>query len=81
MNLRYLGLVAQNTKLAYIRDICAVEMVARACKKILRYNFVEQIKNLIEKLDELDKEDANSEFNNSFEQIRNRMIVLLDQHS
>ena len=38
INLRYLGRVAELTKQAYVRQLCAVEMVARTCKTLLAQN-------------------------------------------
>jgi hypothetical protein len=36
INIRYLGVVAELTKLPHVRDTMVVEMVARAAKEILR---------------------------------------------
>ena len=38
INLRYLGRVAELSKQAYVRQLCAVEMVARTCKTLLAQN-------------------------------------------
>lgn len=45
MNLRYLGWIASNTTLPHIKEICQIEMIARACKKILRFYLAELILN------------------------------------
>jgi hypothetical protein len=36
INMRYLGVIADMTKLPHVRDMVVVEMIARCCKKILR---------------------------------------------
>ncbi len=36
INARYLGIIAELTKLPHVRDLMVVEMVARCCKKTLR---------------------------------------------
>ena len=35
INLHYLGLVAERTKIPHIRELCLIEMFARVCKKII----------------------------------------------
>ena len=35
INLHYLGLVAEQTKIPHIRELCLIEMFARVCKKII----------------------------------------------
>ena len=45
INMRYLGWVASNTNYADIKNICQNEMIARACKKILRQHMSEFILN------------------------------------
>jgi hypothetical protein len=41
VNVRYLGLVAQQTALPHIKDICVVEIIARAAKKMLNQHLAE----------------------------------------
>ena len=41
--MRYLGWIASNTTLPHIKEICQIEMIARVCKKILRYHLSEMI--------------------------------------
>lgn len=36
INMRHIGIIAKSTKLPYVRDLCFIEMVARACKCIFR---------------------------------------------
>lgn len=43
VNMRYLGMIAKQTDLQHIRDLCMTEMIARATKKILRANLAEFI--------------------------------------
>ena len=38
INLRYLGRIAELTKQAFVRQLCAVEMIARTCKTLLAQN-------------------------------------------
>ena len=45
INLRYLGWIASNTTLPHIKEICQIEMIARVCKKILRYHLSEMLLN------------------------------------
>ena len=37
INIRYIGLIAENAKLPHICNLCMIEMVARTCKKIYRH--------------------------------------------
>jgi hypothetical protein len=36
VNMRYLGLVASLSVVPHVKDICITEMIARACKNILK---------------------------------------------
>ena len=45
MNMRYLGWIASNTTLPHIKEICQIEMIARSCKKMIRYHLSEMIMN------------------------------------
>ena len=37
INMKYIGLIAENTKAPHLKNICMIEMVARTCKKIYRH--------------------------------------------
>lgn len=41
VNCRYIGLVAQRTKLTHVKDLCLVEIVARTCKRIYYQQLVD----------------------------------------
>ena len=43
VNMRYLGLITESSKLPHIQEICMTEMVARSCKKILNYKLSRMI--------------------------------------
>ena len=43
--MRYLGWIASNTTLPHIKEICQIEMIARSCKKMLRFHLAEMIMN------------------------------------
>jgi len=43
INMRYLGIVCQQTNLPHVREVCIAEMIARAVKKVLR----KQLRDLI----------------------------------
>lgn len=43
--MRYLGWIASNTTLPHVKEICQIEMISRACKKIIRYHISEMILN------------------------------------
>ena len=43
VNIRFLGHVAQQTRLPHIKEICEVEMIARSCKKLIRQELRELI--------------------------------------
>ena len=43
--MRYLGWIASNTTMPHIKEICQVEMIARSCKKMLRFYLAELIMN------------------------------------
>jgi hypothetical protein len=42
--MRFLPLVAKRTELPHVRELCTVEIIARACKKIFRATLVEHVK-------------------------------------
>ena len=45
INMRYLCWIASNTTMPHIKEICQVEMIARSCKKMLRFYLAEMIMN------------------------------------
>jgi hypothetical protein len=45
INIRYLGLVAQHTKLPCVKELCLVEMLARSCKVVLSRKIREAVQN------------------------------------
>ena len=47
INIRFLGTICQQTNLPHVREICIIEMIARAAKKIFRKQLNDLIFNLI----------------------------------
>jgi hypothetical protein len=39
--MRYLGRIAEQTTLPHIKDIATVEMIGKACKKLLHQQFID----------------------------------------
>lgn len=43
--MRMLGFVCNSTTLQHIRELCICEMIARVCKKVLRNNLADLLRN------------------------------------
>lgn len=81
VNLRYLGLVAQHSKLPHIQEVCTTEMVARSCKRILNYKLSrftvlsgEKVKHLKDGLSHLNSDEI-QEFKDRFEKNQKKIVV------
>ncbi|KAM3144382.1 hypothetical protein pb186bvf_003546 [Paramecium bursaria] len=46
LNIRLIGQVCSGTNLVHIKEMCLSEMIARVCKKVLRNNLADLMKNL-----------------------------------
>lgn len=67
VNVSYLGWIAMNMPYSFLKNLCIVEMVARAAKKILKQKMSEILFNVDESLN-----NNNNNINNNTEEIQNR---------
>ena len=84
VNMRYLGLITQSTRLPHIQEICMTEMVARSCKRILNFKMtrmtyfagesVKDVKNGMDLMSELEISNAKEMFNQSLKKLTSEML-------
>ncbi|CAD8210827.1 unnamed protein product [Paramecium pentaurelia] len=46
INIKYIGKICQMCQLQHIKDLCICDMISRVCKKVLRNNVADLMKNL-----------------------------------
>ncbi|CAK61282.1 unnamed protein product (macronuclear) [Paramecium tetraurelia] len=46
INIKYIGKICQMCQLQHIKDLCVCDMISRVCKKVLRNNVADLMKNL-----------------------------------